>query len=226
MALVTCNGAPVIDGTIIRPLGGVWTADLKIDQVDASGFSAGTQVKIKSEDGYALIGVVVPTLSGSFLDSIYVSVVGGAGGMAKDVQARSYVQPGAFVRDVLNGMTIDSGETLSSTIDPAFMATNLTAWATKAEPTSYALRTLLGIVAPTFNWRIIGDGTLWCGAETWPAANVDGQLIDQDPSDGSFLVGLDSPAIEPGTTVDGIGQVSLVKIAIAHDSIRAPRGRR
>jgi hypothetical protein len=213
--------ASVIGRSIIRPLVGVWTADLEIDQPDGSGFAAGTAVTITSQDGYELKGVVAEGRSGDFLDTVHVRVLGGAGGMAKTVTARSFVQPGAFVSDVLNALCGDSGETLSSTIDPAFLNTNLAAWSIKAEPMSRALETLIRWVAPSMSWRILEDGTLWIGNETWPSADVDYILLSQDPKDASYILGLHSPAIDPGTTVDGIGKVSRVEISVTADAIRA-----
>src|SRR5690348_17741540 len=123
MPLVTANGVGVLKGTVILPLVGVWTADLQLDQVDGTGFSAGTKVTITSENGFKLSGVVAPDRTGDFLESVYVRILGGAGGMAKTVTARSYVQPGAFVKDVLQGLSTDSGEALSSTISSGFLNT-------------------------------------------------------------------------------------------------------
>src|SRR5207253_9003204 len=48
-------------------------------------------------------------------------VLGGAGGMSKPASARSYVQPGAFVRDVVNGLVANAGEALSSTSNTGFL---------------------------------------------------------------------------------------------------------
>lgn len=225
MSLVTIASdtvtADVIGGTIHRPLIGVWTADLVIDQPDGSGFPGGAKVTIKSQDGYALTGVVAQGRTGDFLDAVHVRVVGGAGGMPTVVTARSYVQPGAFVSDVLNGLCGDSGETLSDTIDESLLSQNLAAWSVKAEPTSYALTTLIGWVSPSLSWRVLSDGTLWVGNETWPSAAVTYDLLSQDPKDAAYELGLQSPALEPGTTVDGIGQVSRAEIEIKAASIRA-----
>lgn len=225
MALVTIASdtvtADVIMGTITRPLVGVWTADLVVDDVTGQGFAAGTKITIASQDGYELKGVIAEGRTGDFLDTVHVRVLGGAGGLPMVVTARSYVQPGAFVRDVLSGLCGDSGETLSSSIDAQLLATNLAAWSVKAEPMSYALLTLIGWVQPTLSWRILSDGTLWVGAETWPAADLTYNLLSRDPKDAAYELGLQSPAIEPGTTIDGIGQVSRVEISIHASSVRA-----
>lgn len=225
MALVTISSdsitADIISGSIHRPLIGVWSADLTIDQPDGSGFAAGTKVTIASQDGYEIKGIIAAGRSGDFLDTVHVRVLGGAGGLPSMVTARSFVQPGAFFRDVLNGLCSDTGETVSSTIDAGLLTTNLSAWSIKAEPASHALLTLISWVVPTASWRILSDGTLWVGTEKWPSADVTFDLLSQDPKDAAFELGLESPAIEPGTTIDGIGQVSRVELTISASSIRA-----
>ncbi len=157
MSLLTVNDANVIAGTIEAPLRGVWTADLVIDQPDGSGFSAGTSVTIKAQDGIELVGTVAPDRSGDFLDAVHVRVLGGAGGMGANITAKGYTTPGAFVRDVLNGIAQDAGETLSSDILQSLLTTNLEAWNTLAIPASQNLVALLNIVAPNADWRILAD---------------------------------------------------------------------
>jgi hypothetical protein len=225
MALVTIQSdsvtADVVRGVIVRPLVGIWTADLTIDQPNGLGFAAGAKVTIESQDGFSLKGVVAPGRSGDFIDTVHVRVLGGAGGLPKTVQARNYVQPGAFVNDVLKGLCGDSGETLSNTVAPALLTTNLSAWSVKAEPMSYALLTLLGWVSASLNWRILSDGTLWVGTESWPSASVTYDLLSHDPREAAYELGLQSPALEPGTTVDGIGKISRAEISISAEAIRA-----
>lgn len=226
MALVTITSstttASVIRGDIMRPLVGVWTADLVIDQPDGTGFDPGTQVTIASENGYELKGTVDPNRQGAFLDAVHVRVLGGAGGMLKDATARAYVQPGAYVRDVLNGLCSDSGESISSTVDSGFLLTNLAAWSVLGGNTvARNLRALLNIVAPSYNWRILADGTLWIGLETWSSATSTFDVLWQDPADQSFHLGSESPFIEPGTNVSSIGNVSRVQDTIQEGQLRS-----
>jgi hypothetical protein len=208
MALVTANDVGVISGRITRPLVGVWTADLVLDQPDGTGFDPGTKVTISSENGYSLAGVVDPNRTGDFLDAVHVRVIGGAGGMGQAAINRAFVQPQAFVRDVVNGLMSDSGESLSSTTDAGFLATNLAAWSVMGKPVSWNLRALLKIVAPAFSWRILADGTLWIGAESWPSATGTFDTMEQDPADGSYVLGVESPFVVPGTSIDGVGHVN------------------
>lgn len=220
MSLVTVNDVNVLAGTITAPLRGVWTADLVIDQVDLSGFDAGTSVTIKAEDGYELKGTVATDRAGDFLDTVHVRVLGGAGGMGKYSSAKAYNAPGAFVRDVLNGLASDSGETLSSDIATSLLTTDLSAWNTVAVPVNRMLVALLGIVAPNADWRILADGTLWCGDETWPRSSPIYDLLNHDPAQATYDLGVVSPSIMPGVSIDTIGNVARSEHIIDADSIR------
>lgn len=219
MSLVSANNVGVIEGTITMPLVGVWVADLVLDQIDGLGFSAGTQVTIASGD-FQLVGVVAPNRTGDFLDAMHVRVLGGGGGMAKTATPKSYAQPGAYVRDVLNGLCATGGETLSSTVDATFTATNLTAWSVLEMPISQALQLLIDFVSPGLNWRILADGTLWVGSESWPSSSAAYDLLTQDPTHGQYDLGVESPVIVPGVSLDGVGNVDRVEHRISSDSIR------
>lgn len=220
MSLVEINGVAVLSGSISMPLVGVWTADLVIDQPDGSGFDAGTEVSIVSGD-FSLSGVVAPDRTGDFLDAVHVRVFGGKGGMKKTATARSYVQPGAFVRDVVNGLMNDSGESISSTALQSFMSTNLPAWSVLSMSVSQALQTLIDVVSPGLNLRILADGTLWIGSESWPESGAAFDILSQDPTQGVFELGVESPQIVPGVSLAGIGNVGRVEHTIESGRIRS-----
>ncbi len=220
MALVTANDVAVLDGsTIYMPLIGVWTADLVLDQPDGKGFDAGTSVKIKAPD-FELDGVVATDRTGDFLDAVHIRVIGGKGGMAKDVSLKAYVQPGAFVKDVVNGIASDAGETVSDTADQDFLNSNLTAWAVMNGLCSQALEMLIFIVAPSKHWRILADGTLWIGDETWPDFTGTFEIIASDPTERTTILGVESPSIKPGVTLQDVGKVSRVEHVIGSGYIR------
>ncbi len=220
MSLITINDVNVFEGVIDAPLRGVWTADLVIDQPDLSGFDAGTSVSIKSEDGYELKGTVEPGRTGDNLQAVHVRVLGGKGGMGKTVTPRGYNQPGAFVRDVLNGIAQDAGETLSADIAQSLLTTDLSAWNTVAVPANRMLVALLDIVAPNADWRILADGTLWCGDETWPSSNPTYDLLNHSPAQATYELGVVSPSIMPGVTIDGLGKIARAQHVIDADHMR------
>lgn len=221
MALVTANGAAVISGSIMMPLLGVWTADLYIDRPDGSGFEAGTVVSVKAGDGLSLVGTVVDDRTGSYLDAVHVRLLGGAGGMARAATPKGYAQPGAYVRDVLNQLASDSGETLSSDIAQPLSSKNLVAWTTMQSNVSSALDSLIEIVEPDANWRITPDGKLWVGVETWPVERAQHQVIANDPKERTFDLGVDTFTIVPGIDLEGVGRVNRVEHTISDGGVRS-----
>lgn len=219
MALVTANNISVISGIISMPLSGIWSADLVIDKNDASNFEEGTKITISSQ-GTNFVGTVVKGRSGDFLEAVHIKVIGGAAGMSNSSAPRSYVQPHAFVRDVLGGLTKDSGETLDSTTDSSFLSTNITAWAVTKVPVSRALTYLIELIDPTMSWRILLNGNLWVGNESWP--NLDGQffIMEQNPANKTTVLGVEYPFVYPGVTLNGVGRVERVEHQISHTEIR------
>lgn len=220
MAFCTINDVPVLNGTIVMPRKGVWVADVVIDQPDGTGFDVGTAVTIDAS-GFELSGTVVPGRTGSYLDAVHVIVKGGSAGMQKAAQPRSYVQPGALLRDAAEGIARDAGETLSDTIASELLNRNLVAWAVLAGPCASALEVLLETIDPSLNWRILSDGSLWFGAETWPAVKQDFELIDHDPSKGTYVLGSDEFLVTPGVELEDVGQVNRVEHTIERSRLRS-----
>jgi hypothetical protein len=220
MANTTINNVSVIRGSIHMELQGTWIADLVIDQVDGTGFSAGTSVTIQTAN-ISLVGTVIPGRTGDVFDAVHVRVAGGAGGLGATASAQNFIQPGAFVRDVVNALCSDGGETLSATADATFLATNLAAWSIKTGTVAQGLLALLALKAPTFSCRILTDGTLWMGTETWPASSGTADILAQDPTENSFDLGVESPWIVPGVNVSGVGNVNKVTHYIEQTKIRS-----
>ncbi len=212
--------AAVLSGTLHMPLQGVPTYDVVIDQASGGGFDAGTAVTIACDGGLSLVGTVAEKRAGDFLDTIHVRVVGGKNGMWKTASAKGYMQPGALVKDVLDGFTKDSGESLSSATDSGFQNTNLTSWMVTTRPVSECLDVLLQYVAPDSGWRILDDGKLWIGAEQWTSSSDEYTLLVHSPTDAHYELGVDVPTIKPGIDLAGVGKVALVEHRITGEDIR------
>ncbi len=220
MALVTANDVAVLSGTIMMPLYGVWSADLVLDAPDGSGFDTGTSVTVTAGGGLDLVGTVVPDRTGSFIDTVHVRVMGGAAGMSVAAKPKGYSQPSAYVKDVLSALAGDAGETLSDDIDTALLNTNLVAWATMDVAVSQGVITLLSIVAPLANWRILADGKLWVGEETWPETKLEYDLLENNPAERTYDLGVETFTITPGIDLEGVGHVNRVEHIIG-DGIRS-----
>lgn len=219
MALITCGDAAVQRGRSHMPIRGAWWAELVLDTAEAPTGS----VTIEAADGLSIKGTVQEP-SGIFLDSAHVRIVGGAGGLGKLCEPRAFQN--AQLRDLLSVVTAASGDTLSSTIDGALLATLISAWSSMQIPAAQSLDEICSYVSKargeTINWRYLGDGSLWLGAESWPTSTLPttDDLLEPDPATGRQVIGAATPSLLPGVNLDGVGNVLAVDHWIESNQIR------
>ncbi len=214
MAIVVAGGHVAFGGTILLPRVGVWTADLELD---ATADVAGA-ITIEVAAGPTFKGTVV---SGQLAyGHLCARVVGGAAGLNKQAVPKHYV--GATIRTVLADLVRTAGETLSDTIDPALLTRPLAGWTTLRMTVGETLAALVGSGMPAGSaWRILPDGTLWVGTETWPDSDVmEWRELDRQPREGRLELGLDSPALLPATVL-GSDRIDYVAHRIDAQGARA-----
>jgi len=143
-------------------------------------------------------------------ETLVVRVVGGAGRLfaslpPADHVAGSTVLPAGLV---LRKITDAAGEVLASGVEDALDAYLLPRWH-RAGGTSardaidllvYDLARATGL---EIGWRMLADGTIWAGVETWPDATGSFLYTDQDPDDGVVEFAPSGAPLRPGTTVQG-----------------------
>jgi hypothetical protein len=218
MALVTCAGADVERGRLHLPSRGAWQARIKLDVATAP--TGG--VTLAAAGGLTASGTVAT--GGVQLDSAYVRIVGGAGGLGKSIAPAAY--RAALVRDPLAAILSAVGETLSPTVDPALLATLLPVWTHTAERASAALDHLAyaagQALGQAITWRVLLDGTVWIGAESWPAASLPSgdDVLCFFPDEGRYEIGASTPSLAPGVNLAGVGHVAAVDHWVASDQVR------
>lgn len=212
MAHSTLNGADILSGSITLPRQGVWQAELVI--VATSAPTGPVRLRIGSR--LELSGVVVR--SGGFAGKITVWVAGGAGGLARQLPSKWYL--GAPRRLPLTDLVEEAGERLSTTTDAALLDEVLSpGWTRLRGPAAEALARLLEGTGAS--WRILPDGSLWAGPETWPTAQgmADLVVLEEDRSRGRLVLATEAPQLLPGQTLRG-DRVSDVELTIEPERIR------
>jgi hypothetical protein len=198
------------------PTRGTWIADLVIDAAEAVTGS----VSIEAADGLTLNGTVLADRTGVHLDSCYLRIVGGAGGLGKNVSG-SYQR--AQLRDPLGAVLRAAGETQASNISVSILTAPLTRWTLGPCRAARALDDLARAAGSDITWRVLEDGSVWMGAETWPELLLgDGDVIsDAVPSARHYELAVDTLRLKPGVTIDGVGKVAAVEHFISPDRIRS-----
>lgn len=221
MSLVTLGppgapGAAVTGGRVILPRIGAWTADLTVDSTEALE----GRVALQLGEAAALVGTVVPGRAELYEGMFRTRVVGGAGGLGTLADPLHYTQP-AF-RTVLERLASDAGEAVSATADAAVLGEVLRRWTVLGDQTAgRAIQLLVARAAPAGTaWRVLDDGTIWVGAETWPESDAAAVVVAETPEDATLELGLEQPLVRPGTVLDG-RRVDCSEIVIGGGSIRA-----
>lgn len=199
MSLVYVTGssgsAEVYAATIVRPLVGVWHADL---DVDASVALAG-EVTIAVDGGaLELVGVMV---AGEVIDERQrVRVVGGKGRLSTSLPAKAYdrCQLRVPLYDVLSAV----GERIASSSDASALSTPLARWTRTAGPAALALGQLVARV-PGAVWRVTASGAVWVGTNAWPTSSLEHLVVEEDPARRTLTLASDDPTLTAGVVLDG-----------------------
>lgn len=217
MAFATLNGTPVFEGVICIPRVGAWTADLAVDR-DTAVTGACT---LAIDGGLTLHGTADRT--GVWLATARLQVVGGGGGLGRTSRPQHYRH--TTLRAVLGDLLATAGENLAASADSVTLALSFPGWATIGQPIGRMIAALLedSRLSVDTAWRVLPDGTVWVGQETWPDSGladvIDYQDLAEAPEDGTVELGVEAPRLLPGTTLGG-RRVSYVEHRLTGDRAR------
>lgn len=194
----------VLEGALSLPLRGVWSARLELD-ADTEVTGAATLVLARDDgaDPQRFVGTI--TRSKLHEGRARLILAGGAGRLkgprAPTLAPRSYVGTPTPLRlsTVVGDICQDAGETLAPAALATLDALSLPRWTRAAGPGGTALEALAEAGALE-GWRVLPDGTVTAGPETWPTfepvgfyeQHEDGQLlaIEGAPEAADILPGM------------------------------------
>lgn len=196
------NGAPLIASTLAFPRVGTWFADLEVDAEEASAFD---RVAIETDAG-TFLGRIDPGTALAVGGRVKARAIGGNAGFRTPIEPKFYRSIPA--RTVLSDALAVGGEKLSPTstdIDEI-----LPFWTRHEATVGESFEECVAFLGCT--WRVLDDGTVWVGKETWPAAKVgaDAAILAEVPSARSALLA-DASKLRPGQTFNGrhVGRVEI-----------------
>jgi hypothetical protein len=172
------------------PRVGAWHADVTL--LPSSEIPNG-QVTLSVFD-VIYVGTVLR--SGSTKGLPFARIIGGGGGLGTVLPAKAY--RGSNVRLPLSEILSGAGETLASSSDSATLSQRLAFWIRMEGKAGESLVYLLS-TAGIPCWRVLPDGTVWVGTESWPVSKLeDFQVLSEDPHLGRYEVYAREPAVFPG----------------------------
>lgn len=198
----TIDGIAIRSGVVSMPLTGVWHAECCIDSDTALSVGAVVPVVLGSA---TLTGTVRRSGLGVGLST--VQVVGGRGGLSSTVAARYYASGTARIV-ALDALT-EVGESLSPTADASLASLQVARWTRAAGTASEALDAVARAVGMV--WRVLDDGTVWMGTDSWADATpADSEVVADAPELAARTYADDGLSLRPGTTAGGVRVASVI----------------
>src|SRR5690606_20459620 len=212
-SFMTCNGMRVATCTLVLPRVGVWHADLTVDIDDDAEVPSG-EVTLETEHRTwrATVRRGSEDRGGAKL-----RVVGGKGGMGNIVPPKSY--RAAIARLPIADALSAAGEALADSADRGTLHRMLPFW---TSPSATAGEIVARVCADLgVAWRMLDDGTVWVGPETWPAweTPADAMVTARWPDDGAVEVADETLSASPGMTFEG-QRIGRVEHRISADGAR------
>lgn len=211
-ARCTLNGKAVLRGKLHLPLWGVWHADLEVDT--ATPLDVGGLATLAFEDGLQLKGTA--RRAGVTRDYTLLRLVGGRGGLRKPCDPRGYgtVPLQTVLQDVLQ----QAGEVLSAASGASALQTPLARWQTSNASCGAQVANLAERAGCA--WRILTDGDVWFGQDTWPQVAPAVDVLREDLHLGRLELAEDTAQLVPGSTYAG-RQIGYVTHIIEAGRLRA-----
>lgn len=220
MSQVTCAGFPVAAGEIVMPLRGAWSAVLEVVASTAAQVLGLEPTAATARAGSVAIVVGGVELSGyatveaDAAERVTVRVVGGAGGLDKAPPAKHFVSQS---RRVILTDALDAGaEKLSATSTD--LDVTLGQWTRTAGTVGEALRRVADAAGLT--WRVLADGSVWVGVDTWPTVTPAYAGKHEEPAQSRLVVAVEGLVVLPGSTFLG-RRVTGVTYTVGGSKIRA-----
>lgn len=194
------SGVILLGVEVSMPEHGPWKAVVEIDE-EKEDAPIPSGPFVFDIDGVEFRGTVESDRAGAFGGRIKIRVVGGAGGLYHKILVRNYAGGLTKAKTVLDDILRDSGEALSAESDQELLNTRLEGWE-RTDGTAHEALTVLCKKLGA-EWRVLRDGKIWIGKDTWPEVEPAGVITDSDWGDGVVSVIPEFATLVPGIIVRG-----------------------
>lgn len=200
ITLATATGLfDVLEGSLCLPLTGAPIATLELPE-DAAPELGPAALLIAEGDADPVTFQGVLDFSRAYQGRTSVTWIGGTGALGGTTAATHYTAIAQQVQraDVVTAILAAAGEVLSDTA--TLPADTLPRW-TRVAGESWATALRRALDGTGYGWRILDDGQVWVGAESWPAAELGGIELDQDLTARTLTAAYSEATLRPGTVL-------------------------
>jgi len=210
-----------------RTLVGVYVLECEVDVGDLPAPTGAQVLSYAVADGAPITYPVAVIEARVHIGRATVYAVGGAGGLRSQVQPIDYAQVSprvafadicrdSVLRDSAGAPALVNGLPVPEVPNAVALAAlgalpRLARWSRPAGTGAGALRglcrALRRLTGQTYSWRVLRDGTVWLGTESWPAyvassGQTEPPYYTEEPhASGIGTAALDAPDLDPGVTV-------------------------
>lgn len=185
---VTVNNKDILACTVSEPRIGAWSAEFNADADEELNGPVIIHI-----DGIDFLGNI--QRRGVEAGRLHCRVLAGRGGLGTELDAKFYV--GASIRTVLNDIAREASEHLSPKIAPAVLGRVMARYTRTKASAGFAVRQVAQECG--VGWRVLRDGTIWLGEESWPGVDVVYDELERAPAEDSITIAPASPTVRPGT---------------------------
>lgn len=195
MATATANGAAVQSLRLRMPFRGVWYIDATVDADAAGELASAVVVEVGTSRfvGTALRPGADPG------GQVTLKVIGGAGRLGETIGPASY--GATTVKEVVLAILDLVGERLSPSSDAATLAYPLGRWNRSRGDAASCISAIAK--AAGFSWRMLDDGSVWIGSDTFAESTADVELVGSMPDQGVIEVADEGLSVRPGQSFGG-----------------------
>jgi len=196
VSLAHLGSLELISVRISMPLAGIWTAEAELDADEVPLGRASIAIAVEDTSPVTFLGTVIE--SGAFEGRARAFIVGGAGGLRRELPPRQYrIAP---PRIIAAAILREAGE-LAGDLSALEGLLPLPRWVRSRSTGAAALSVLcrrLGV-----GWRVLRDGSVRVGSEAWAPYAGAPFLVEHDGASGRAVAAQDAPDIEPGVVLGG-----------------------
>lgn len=206
------NEQPIVQCHLMLPKIGAWMANDVLVDTDQE-FNIGDSITMNFLD-QTFKGTVLDT--GVYRGFQQCTIIGGSGKFPDQLESSSYnsIPLGQIVNDIAR----KTNHTVSTTSDQNLLNHNLVGWNILKMKASLALVKLLESQGAI--WRILPDGTLWVGYESYTPLNTnDFLVIEKFPEQARWNVYNEDYLVQPLSFLDG-NNIQQVEYYVAADDLQ------